>query len=52
MLLLGGFQECEQATLCLIAHMGARPSPTAVQSRRRPLTRFRAAVRAIIAISR
>ncbi|CAL8273746.1 unnamed protein product [Merluccius merluccius] len=50
-LLLGGFQECEQATLCLIAKMGARPSPT-VQSKRRPLTRFRAAVRAVIAVSR
>ncbi|CAL8285441.1 unnamed protein product [Lota lota] len=50
-LLLGGFQECEQATLCLIANMGARPSTT-VQSQRRPLTRFRAAVRAVIAISR
>ncbi|KAJ3613831.1 hypothetical protein NHX12_020077, partial [Muraenolepis orangiensis] len=50
-LLLGGFQECEQATLCLIAHMGARPSPT-VQSQRRPLTRFRAVVCAVIAVSR
>ncbi|XP_056151383.1 pericentrin [Lampris incognitus] len=51
LLLLGGFQECEQATLCLIAHMGARPSPS-LTSQHRPLTRFRAAVRAVIAISR
>ncbi|KAM4625822.1 pericentrin [Polymixia lowei] len=51
LLLLGGFQECEQATLCLIAHMGARPCPP-VASQHRPLTRFRAAVQAVIAISR
>ncbi|XP_034381587.1 pericentrin isoform X4 [Cyclopterus lumpus] len=50
LLLLGGFQECEQATLCLIAHMGARPSPPL--SRNRPLGRFRAAVRVVIAVSR
>ncbi|CAJ1074387.1 pericentrin isoform X4 [Xyrichtys novacula] len=51
LLLLGGFQECEQATLCLIAHMGARPSPP-LSSQSRPLGRFRAAVRAVIAVSR
>ncbi|XP_025756941.1 pericentrin [Oreochromis niloticus] len=51
LLLIGGFQECEQATLCLIAHMGARPSPP-ISSRRRPLRRFRAAVQVIIAVSR
>ncbi|XP_028252082.1 pericentrin isoform X2 [Parambassis ranga] len=51
LLLLGGFQECEQATLCLIAHMGARPSPS-LSSQRRPLGRFRAAVRVVIAVSR
>ncbi|XP_062413118.1 pericentrin isoform X11 [Pungitius pungitius] len=50
LLLLGCFQESEQATLCLIAHMGARPSPPS--SRNRPLGRFRAAVRVVIAISR
>uniref|UniRef100_A0A3B3ZBW4 ELK domain-containing protein n=1 Tax=Periophthalmus magnuspinnatus TaxID=409849 RepID=A0A3B3ZBW4_9GOBI len=27
LLLIGGFQQCEQATLCLIATMGVRPSP-------------------------
>ncbi|XP_030299600.1 pericentrin isoform X3 [Sparus aurata] len=51
LLLLGGFQECEQATLCLIAHIGARPSPP-LSSQRRPLGRFRAAVRVVIAVSR
>ncbi|KAM8917072.1 pericentrin isoform 2-T2 [Spinachia spinachia] len=50
LLLLGCFQESEQATLCLIAHMGARPSPP--PSCNRPLGRFRAAVRVVIAISR
>lgn len=50
LLLLGSFQESEQATLCLIAHMGARPSPPL--SHNRPLGRFRAAVRVVIAISR
>ncbi|KAL3968743.1 ryanodine receptor 1 [Sarotherodon galilaeus] len=51
LLLIGGFQDCEQATLCLIAHMGARPSPP-ISSRRRPLRRFRSAVQVIIAVSR
>lgn len=51
LLLLGGFQECEQATLCLIARMGARPS-TMLTTQQRPLVRFRSAVRAVIAVSR
>ncbi|XP_034145545.1 pericentrin isoform X3 [Esox lucius] len=51
LLLLGGFQDCEQATLCLIARMGAQPSPPHAHTRT-PLARFRAAVRAIVAISR
>ncbi|XP_052414451.1 pericentrin isoform X6 [Carassius gibelio] len=51
LLLLGGFQECEQATLALIARMGAQPSLS--QSRAsRPLNRFRTTVRVVIAISR
>lgn len=50
LLLLGGFQDCEQATLALIARMGAQPSPVAQSSR--PISRFRSAVRALIAISR
>ncbi|XP_070402930.1 pericentrin isoform X4 [Nothobranchius furzeri] len=51
LLLLGGFQDCEEATLCLIARMGARPSPP-LTSQRKPLRRFRAAVRAVIAVFR
>ncbi|NWI59762.1 PCNT protein, partial [Calyptomena viridis] len=55
LLLLGGFQECEQATLSLIARMGIYPSPADLQlsgPQPRPFTKFRCAVRAIIAISR
>ncbi|KAM8806624.1 pericentrin [Eudromia elegans] len=55
LLLLGGFQECEQATLSLIARMGIYPSPADLQlsdSRSRPFTKFRCAVRVIIAVSR
>ncbi|XP_068803772.1 pericentrin isoform X4 [Struthio camelus] len=55
LLLLGGFQDCEQATLSLIARMGIYPSPADLQlsdSRSRPFTKFRCAVRVIIAISR
>ncbi|XP_069790147.1 pericentrin [Narcine bancroftii] len=50
LLLLGGFQQCEQATLCLIARMGVYPSPTDRLSR--PLTKFRSIIRVVIAISR
>lgn len=50
LLLLGGFQDCEQATLALIARMGAQPSLISQTSR--PISRFRSAVRALIAISR
>ncbi|KAL3049419.1 hypothetical protein OYC64_008805 [Pagothenia borchgrevinki] len=50
-LLLGGFQECEQATLCLIARMGAWPTPP-LSSYNRPRSRFRAVVRVVIAVSR
>lgn len=51
LLLVGGFRKCEQVTLGLIARMGARPSPP-ISSHRRPLGRFRAAVRVVIAVSR
>ncbi|KAK5617014.1 hypothetical protein CRENBAI_016494 [Crenichthys baileyi] len=51
LLLLGGFQDCEEATLCLIARMGVRPSPPLL-SQHRPLWRFRAVVRVVIAVSR
>ncbi|XP_036411343.1 A-kinase anchor protein 9 isoform X3 [Megalops cyprinoides] len=55
LLLLGGFQECEEATLALIARMGGQPSHAsleAVSRRRRGFTRFRSAVRVSIALSR
>ncbi|XP_053926397.1 pericentrin isoform X3 [Cuculus canorus] len=55
LLLLGGFQDCEQATLSLIARMGIYPSPADLQlsgSRSRHFTKFRCTVRAIIAVSR
>ncbi|KAJ3609746.1 hypothetical protein NHX12_024257 [Muraenolepis orangiensis] len=55
LLLLGGFQECEEATLALICRMGGRPaicSPDAAALRHRGLSRFRSAVRVSIALSR
>ncbi|XP_055068411.2 pericentrin isoform X2 [Misgurnus anguillicaudatus] len=51
LLLLGGFQDCEQATLALIARMGAQPSLSQTQVSK-PLNRFRTSVRVVIAISR
>ncbi|XP_070789237.1 pericentrin-like [Pituophis catenifer annectens] len=55
LLLLGGFQECEQATLSLIARMGIYPSPPDLNvsvTRSRFFTKFRSAVRVVIAILR
>ncbi|XP_018124649.1 A-kinase anchor protein 9 isoform X4 [Xenopus laevis] len=55
LLLLGGFQECEETTLALIGRMGGQPSYTGldvITHRTRSFTRFRSAVRASIAISR
>ncbi|XP_058475403.1 A-kinase anchor protein 9 isoform X2 [Solea solea] len=55
LLLLGGFQECEEATLSLLCRMGGQPSLSSLESysqRRRGLTRFRSAVRVSIALSR
>ncbi|XP_070588468.1 pericentrin isoform X2 [Erythrolamprus reginae] len=55
LLLLGGFQECEQATLSLIARMGIYPSPPDLnvsETRSRFFTKFRSAVRVVIAILR
>lgn len=55
LLLLGGFQECEEATLLLLSRMGGRPSLPGLESlsqRRRGLMRFRSAVRVSIALSR
>ncbi|XP_073433634.1 pericentrin isoform X2 [Dendrobates tinctorius] len=55
LLLLGGFQACEKATLSLIARMGVYPSPADLQNHSKCKTglgKFRSAVRAVIAISR
>ncbi|KAM6958852.1 A-kinase anchor protein 9 [Aplochiton taeniatus] len=55
LLLLGGFQECEEATLALVSRMGGRPSLSSLDPlahRRRGLSRFRSAVRVAIALSR
>ncbi|XP_041039209.1 A-kinase anchor protein 9 isoform X2 [Carcharodon carcharias] len=55
LLLLGGFQECEQATLSFIARMGGYSSCTDLQiitHHSRSFTRFRSVVRVSIAISR
>ncbi|XP_077086261.1 A-kinase anchor protein 9 isoform X2 [Siphateles boraxobius] len=57
LLLLGGFQECEEATLSLIARMGGQPTHThtsleSLSHQRRGFTRFRSAVRVCIALSR
>uniref|UniRef100_A0A8C3LBN4 A-kinase anchoring protein 9 n=1 Tax=Chrysolophus pictus TaxID=9089 RepID=A0A8C3LBN4_CHRPC len=55
LLLLGGFQECEEATLALIARMGGQPSYTDLEiitHHSKGFTRFRTAVRVAIAISR
>uniref|UniRef100_A0A8C4Y9W6 A-kinase anchoring protein 9 n=1 Tax=Gopherus evgoodei TaxID=1825980 RepID=A0A8C4Y9W6_9SAUR len=55
LLLVGGFQECEEATLALIARMGGQPSYTDLEiitHRSKGFTRFRSVVRVSIAISR
>uniref|UniRef100_A0A8C2YLK1 A-kinase anchoring protein 9 n=1 Tax=Chinchilla lanigera TaxID=34839 RepID=A0A8C2YLK1_CHILA len=55
LLLLGGFQECEDATLALLARMGGQPAFTdleVITNRPRGFTRFRSAVRVCIAVSR
>ncbi|XP_077346944.1 A-kinase anchor protein 9 isoform X3 [Lithobates pipiens] len=55
LLLLGGFQECEEATLALIARMGGHPTYTdleVITNHSRAFTRFRSAARVVIAITR
>ncbi|XP_078537558.1 pericentrin isoform X2 [Lissotriton helveticus] len=55
LLLLGGFQDCEQATLSMIARMGVYPSTVDLQvvsTHSHAFTKFRSTVRAVIAISR
>lgn len=51
LLLLGGFQECEQTTLAMISRMGAYPVEQPAKHPR-GFSRFRMAVRAVIAIGR
>ena len=56
--LLGGYQDCEEDTLSMLAKLGAYPSSRAIQPRSggvghsHAYTRFRSAVRVVIAISR
>ncbi|XP_057402114.1 pericentrin isoform X7 [Balaenoptera acutorostrata] len=53
LLLIGGFQDSEQETLSMIAHLGVFPSKAdrkAVAAR--PFTKFRTAVRVVIAVLR
>uniref|UniRef100_A0A8C8VNJ0 A-kinase anchoring protein 9 n=1 Tax=Pelusios castaneus TaxID=367368 RepID=A0A8C8VNJ0_9SAUR len=55
LLLVGGFQECEEATVALIARMGGQPSYTDLEiitHRSKGFTKFRSVVRVSIAISR
>ncbi|XP_065929326.1 uncharacterized protein [Magallana gigas] len=54
-LVTGGFQDCEQTTLALIARMGVYPSPEDLQRGtrpRRPVTAFRSAARVVVAVTR
>ncbi|XP_047421105.1 pericentrin isoform X4 [Sciurus carolinensis] len=53
LLLIGGFQDSEQETLSMIAHLGVFPSKAEKKgASSRPFTRFRTAVRVVIAVLR
>jgi len=53
LLLIGGFRDCEEETLAMIARMGAEPVPSDLTlGRLSPLSRFRTAARVVIAIWR
>ncbi|PNJ06046.1 PCNT isoform 8, partial [Pongo abelii] len=52
LLLIGGFQDSEQETLSMIAHLGVFPSKAERKITSRPFSRFRTAVRVVIAILR
>uniref|UniRef100_A0A2K5CQX1 Pericentrin n=1 Tax=Aotus nancymaae TaxID=37293 RepID=A0A2K5CQX1_AOTNA len=52
LLLIGGFQDSEQETLSMIAHLGVFPSKAEQRITSRPVTKFRTAVRVVIAILR
>lgn len=53
LLLIGGFQDSEQETLSMIAHLGVFPSKVDKKiTTSRPFTKFRTAVRVVIAVLR
>ena len=52
LLIIGGFQETEESTLKLISKMGGQPDAIATTPRKKPIMRFRAAVRVCIAVHR
>ncbi|XP_064135675.1 pericentrin isoform X2 [Loxodonta africana] len=53
LLLIGGFQDSEQETLSMIAHLGVFPSKADKKATAsRPFTKFRTAVRVVVAILR
>ncbi|XP_051009220.1 LOW QUALITY PROTEIN: pericentrin [Acomys russatus] len=53
LLLIGGFQDSEQETLSMIAHLGVFPSKADKSiTTSRPFTKFRTAVRVVIAVLR
>ena len=53
LLLIGGFRDCEEETLAMIARMGAEPSSSDVTGGRlSPLSKFRSAARVVVAITR
>lgn len=53
LLLIGGFQDSEQETLSMIAHLGVFPSKVDKKAvAARPFTKFRTAVRVVIAVLR
>ena len=53
LLLLGGFQDCEEATLSMIAKLGGHPNEQDLnRGPPDPLTRFRSAARVVVALTR
>ena len=52
LLIIGGFQETEANTLKLISRMGGKPEPAPITPRVNPRTKFKSAVRVVIAIQR
>ena len=52
LLIIGGFQETESTTLRLISRMSGQPNPQQIIQKPDPKTRFKSAVRVVIAISR